>query len=243
MSYCIHCGKHYKQATPFCIGCGKPLPQPPAPEQPVTERPEVDKGSPKTWLFILCGIAVIFCVVYFFWNDDEGTGNTIAKKKKKQIPEETTYWPERNRVKDYVTEGYSADSVSLKVVEAPPPMDIAVPPDPDYKHEPLGAGSSYINSDNKLIYQSECYVIITNKFKTLKEAQQACNSAYSHRLGYFWMPDYLSFKQEKFYATFIGPYETYSRVEINLRDLPKTGSTWYGVRLSKSDPARVEIKQ
>jgi serine/threonine protein kinase len=105
-------------------------------------------------------------------------------------------------------------------------------------------GVSYISSQGKLVYGSDCFVIITGSFANETDAkndvQRIRNEGYSNA-GYLWIPDYPSLSGLQLYAPFIGPFQTYEECEKNLRTLPKTGRFWYGIKISY-DNTRVEIR-
>jgi serine/threonine protein kinase len=104
--------------------------------------------------------------------------------------------------------------------------------------------ASYLDNNGKLVFRTDCYVIITGSFSYESDAkndvQRIRNEGYSNA-GYLWIPDYPSLSGKEFYAPFIGPFQTYDECERNLRSLSKTGRFWYGVKVSY-DNARVEIR-
>ena len=95
-----------------------------------------------------------------------------------------------------------------------------------------------------LVHRSDCFVIITGSFANEAYARDFAvnmkNEGYQNT-GYLWIPDYPSLSGKQFYATFIGPYQTYSDCENNLRTLKKTGRFWYGIKVSYEN-TRVEIR-
>jgi hypothetical protein len=104
--------------------------------------------------------------------------------------------------------------------------------------------ASYIDPEGKLVYKSDCFVIITGSFSYETDAKNEVvrmkNEGYTNA-GYLWIPDYPSLSGKQFYAPFIGPFQSYSECENNLRSLTKTGRFWYGVKVS-FDNTRVEIR-
>ncbi len=113
--------------------------------------------------------------------------------------------------------------------------------DPD--HTNIQA-SSYTEREAKLVYQSDCYVIITGSFSYETDAKnevKRIRTAGHSNTGYLWIPDYPSLSGKSFFAPFIGLFQTYQECEKNLRSLTRTGMFWYGVKVSYS-PERVEIR-
>ncbi|MBK8300439.1 MAG: SPOR domain-containing protein [Chitinophagaceae bacterium] len=104
--------------------------------------------------------------------------------------------------------------------------------------------ASFTDSDGKLVYKSDCFVIITGSFSyetdAKTEVRRMINEGYSNS-GYLWIPDYPSLSGKQFYAPFIGPFTSYGECETNLKSLAKTGRFWYGVKVS-FDNNRVEIR-
>jgi len=103
---------------------------------------------------------------------------------------------------------------------------------------------SYTNSDGKLVYKSDCFVIVTGSFSYETDARNDVlrmkNEGYSNA-GYLWIPDYPSLSGKQFYAPFIGPFQTYEECQNSLRSLSKTGRFWYGKKVSY-DNTQVEIR-
>lgn len=103
---------------------------------------------------------------------------------------------------------------------------------------------SYNAANGKLIFKSDCYVIITGSFgyeaDAINEVKRIRNSGHSNA-GYLWIPDYPSLSGKQFYAPYIGPFASYSDCEYNIRSLTKTGRFWYGVKVSYQND-RVEIR-
>ena len=104
--------------------------------------------------------------------------------------------------------------------------------------------ASFTNSDGKLVYKSDCFVIITGSFlyetDAKIEVRRMINEGYSNA-GYLWIPDYPSLSGKEFYAPFVGPFNSYGECENNLKSLAKTGRFWYGIKVS-FDNTRVEIR-
>ncbi len=108
----------------------------------------------------------------------------------------------------------------------------------------VNEGESYTDITGKLIYKGDCYVIITGSFVNETYARgyaDSINKQGYQNIGYLWIPDYPSLSGKPFYATFIGPYQTYAACENNLRTLKKTGRFWYGIKVSY-DSQRIEIR-
>ena len=104
--------------------------------------------------------------------------------------------------------------------------------------------ASFTNIDGKLVYKSDCFVIITGSFSyetdAKTEVRRMINEGYANA-GYLWIPDYPSLSGKEFYAPFVGPFKSYGECENNLKSLPKTGRFWYGIKVS-FDNTRVEIR-
>jgi hypothetical protein len=103
---------------------------------------------------------------------------------------------------------------------------------------------SYLGNNGKLIYKSDCFVIITGSFTyekdVINDVSRMRNEGYSNA-GYIWIPDYPSMSGKQLYAPFIGPFQSYEECKKNLQSLSKTGRFWYGLKVSYT-PQRVEIR-
>ncbi|MDZ4810927.1 MAG: zinc-ribbon domain-containing protein [Bacteroidota bacterium] len=103
---------------------------------------------------------------------------------------------------------------------------------------------SYLDNDGKLVYQSDCFVIITGSFAEKKYARDYVTTMRNdghNNGGYLWIPDYPSLSGKRFYATFIGPYQSYTECENNLRTLRTNSRFWYGKKVSYN-PEQIEIR-
>lgn len=103
---------------------------------------------------------------------------------------------------------------------------------------------SYIDNEDKLVYKSDCFIIVTGSFSYEVDVKQEVKKMKARgypNAGYLWIPDYPSLSGKQFYAPFIGPFQTYADCENNLRTLQKTGSYWYGKKVS-FDNTKVEIR-
>lgn len=103
---------------------------------------------------------------------------------------------------------------------------------------------SYTDNEGKLVFKSDCFVIITGSFtyeRDVKTDVRRLKEMGYANAGYLWIPDYPSLSGKPFFAPFIGPFKSYSECETNLRSLAKAGRFWYGLKVS-FDARRVEIR-
>jgi len=103
---------------------------------------------------------------------------------------------------------------------------------------------SYVDVSGKLVYKSDCFVIITGSYTEEANAINAISTTKASgntNVGYLWRPDYPSINDKYFYSTFIGPYETYAACENDLRIYKPSNIYWYGLKVSYSSN-RVEIR-
>lgn len=221
MAYCIKCGKQNIDTAKFCTGCGTVLTiaasSQPAPTSPVSFQEVITPASriKNTWIIIGVGAVLGLSIgAYFIFF------NTSAKQKKEEISNVNT------------TSAPTFDSTA-KMVESPP-VQTDVPT----------TGASYIDADGKFVYRSDCFVIITGSFADENYTRGYVNTMKNEghsNAGYLWIPDYPSLSGKRFYATFIGPYQSYAECESSLRTLKVNSRFWYGIKVS-SDPVRVEIR-
>lgn len=221
MSYCIKCGKQNSDTAKFCIGCGATLPvgvrpQPAANHNYGTPRPQKNQ-----WI-VLLAVAVLGLgagVYFIFFN----------KKKK-----ETVSMP--------VAIDSAASPAPVPAPSAPVTREDAEVKQP-VTNDP-GPELSYTDEYGRLIYKSDCYIIVTGSFTDEVNARnyvQTMKTEGTVNAGYLWIPDYPSLSGKPFYATFIGPYQSYTDCEENLRTLKVNSRFWYGKKVSY-DPEQIEIR-
>lgn len=103
---------------------------------------------------------------------------------------------------------------------------------------------SYVDSEGKLMFQSDCYIIVTGAFayeSDVKADIKRMKSQGYPNVGYLWIPDFASLSEKRFFAPFIGPFKNYTDCLYNLKNTMPPGRFWYGVKVSHN-PERVEIR-
>lgn len=220
MAFCIKCGKQNPDANKFCIACGTALKAESIMPGAAVKQPDTgyfkefdtnQKSKNRTWVIV----AIVSVIVM-------GTGAYFVffnKKKKEDAAKESG-----SQVSD------------KKNTETSPGID-----QPSSSSE---NAASYTDVDGKLVFRSDCYVIITGSFAEENYARgyvsNMKNQGYSN-VGYLWIPDYPSLSGKQFYASFIGPYQSYTECENNLRTLKVNSRFWYGKKVSYSSE-QIEIR-
>ena len=215
MIYCTKCGKQNSDTAKFCTGCGAILTLVPAsPGNTAAPSATTSTGKNKiTWWVI--GIIVVMGL---------GTGAYFIffnKKKKVDIAMKNT-----NPSTDTAIRAQSVNPQSE--LSSTTPNNV----------------TSYTDMNDRLVYRSDCFVIITGSFADENYARGYVNTMKNegyNNAGYLWIPDYPSLSGKQFYATFIGPYQSYEECEDNLRILKVNSRFWYGLKVSY-EPTRVEIR-
>ena len=103
---------------------------------------------------------------------------------------------------------------------------------------------SYVDSEGKLVFQSDCFIIVTGAFayeNDVKADVKRMKSQGYANAGYLWIPDFASLSEKRFFAPFIGPFKSYADCLYNLKSSVSPGRFWYGVKFSHN-PERVEIR-
>ena len=103
---------------------------------------------------------------------------------------------------------------------------------------------SYVDSEGKLVFQTEYYIIVTGAFAyendVRADVKRMKSQGYSN-VGYLWIPDFASLSEKRFFAPFIGPFRSYAECLDNLKNTVPPGRFWYGVKVSHN-PERMEIR-
>lgn len=215
MAFCTKCGKSNSDKARFCTSCGSTL---------ATGIPEIQKAAikldvkpstnKKYWpLFIIIAALLLGTGAYLIFFNKKKGGDTAQT-----IPAVITAMP--------VTTNNDQHSAGQK------------------NNNTTSTAISYTNEYGKLIYLSDCYIIVTGSFVEEYNARDYVNSmkyqGFSN-VGYLWIPDYPSLSGKRFYATFIGPYQSYNECETNLRTLKINSRFWYGKKVS-NNPEQIEIR-
>ena len=103
---------------------------------------------------------------------------------------------------------------------------------------------SYVDSEGKLVFQTDCYIIVTGAFAyendVRADVKRMKSQGYTN-VGYLWIPDFASLSEKRFFAPFIGPVRSYAECLDNLKNTVPPGRFWYGVKVSHNQE-RVEIR-
>ena len=108
----------------------------------------------------------------------------------------------------------------------------------------LSGNNSYTDINGKLVYRSDCFVIVNGSYTEEANAINAVNSMKAsgyNNAGYFWRPDFPSVNDKYLYSTFIGIYQSYNECEKDLRIFKQSNAYWYGIKISY-DNTKVEIR-
>lgn len=103
---------------------------------------------------------------------------------------------------------------------------------------------SYIDKTGKLVFRSDCYVIVTGSYGYESDVRTDVKRMKSEgymNAGYLWIPEFASLSGARFFAPFIGPFSSYAECLYYLKNTAPTGRFWYGVKVSHN-PERVEIR-
>lgn len=110
--------------------------------------------------------------------------------------------------------------------------------------ENKSSDGSYVDSEGKLVFQSDCFIIVTGAFAYENDVKADVNRMKSQgytNVGYLWIPDFASLSEKRFFAPFIGPFRSYGECLYSLKNTVPPGRFWYGVKVSQN-PERVEIR-
>jgi hypothetical protein len=103
---------------------------------------------------------------------------------------------------------------------------------------------SYVDSEGRLVFHSDCFIIVTGAFAYENDVRadiKRMKSQGYNNVGYLWIPDFASLSEKRFFAPFIGPFKSYAECLYNLKNTAPPGRFWYGVKVSHN-PERVEIR-
>lgn len=214
MNYCIKCGKQNTESAKFCTGCGSTLT---IKKQAVPQVSETEPFSPpkqfakRTWILISVFALLGIAVAVYFLFLKSASFD--GKDDVRNMPQE------ENKIE----------------TEQKKPNEQTEAANPDF---------SYTEYNGSFIYRSDCFIIVTGSFVEEKYAidyvRTMKNEGHSNA-GYLWIPDFPSLSGKRFYATFIGPYKSYSECENNLRTLKVNSRFWYGKKVSYN-PEQIEIR-
>jgi len=110
---------------------------------------------------------------------------------------------------------------------------------------PSTAGSlSFTDLNGKLVYRSDCYVVITGSFAeeiyAINEVSSMKASGYTQS-GYLWRMDYPSINDKYLYSTFLGPFQSYEECKMTLMPYKSSHRYAYGIKVSYENN-RTEIR-
>jgi hypothetical protein len=215
MAYCTKCGKQNPDTAKFCTGCGALLSgstQATSPEPGKIPEANGSNRSKKK------GVAVWVLSVSVLLAAATAAYFIFFNKKTKKT--ENTASINTNPPKDATAGINSNDLISNQ------------------------DDMSYTDGNGKLVFRSDCYIIVTGSFAEeyyARDYVQTMKNQGHNNTGYLWIPDYPSLSGKQFYATFIGPFATYSECENNLRYLKVNSRFWYGKKVSYN-PEQIEIR-
>lgn len=213
MAYCTKCGKPNTVTARFCTSCGAALIIISA-KEPQSLIPDATPAvvKQKYWPFLLIGAALILSAGAYIIFFNKGNKNHYS-----DIPAANT-------------------TENVPVNDKSPRTDV---PDKSFQE-----GVSYTDVYGKLVFISDCYIIVTGSFADEYYARDYVNTMRNEghpNSGYLWIPDYPSLSGKQFYATFIGPYQSYDECENSLRTLKVNSRFWYGKKVSYN-PDQIEIR-
>lgn len=94
---------------------------------------------------------------------------------------------------------------------------------------------SYTANNGKLVFQTDCFVIITGSYAEESNAVDAVNSmkgAGYTNCGYLWLMDYPSIADKELFSTFIGPFDNYAGCMQELSIYKQNNKYAYGIKVS-----------
>ena len=217
MSFCTKCGKPNLPTDKFCTSCGTAFTVSPKLQQQTSVVTGPAASSKKnTWIILfIIGVLGLGTGAYFLF---------FNKKEKQNTPDVIST---DKAVAPSIQDNYSQNNSPAQGQT-------------DNSSQEL----SYTDEYWRLIYRSDCYIIVTGSFVEERIARDYVNTMknYGHsNSGYLWIPEYPSLSGKQFYATFIGPYRSYEECESNLRTLKFNSRFWYGKKVSYN-PEQIEIR-